>query len=128
MTTTYATAIKRHDEMRALDDEDLLDIGSVVLEEARRRGVTVNDCPAWCQTPSHPDLFSDEAHESRLTGDDCAHVNLVQDERSGQRELWVTIDERTDPVGVPALGAGARLRELAAMLTAAADRFEGIDD
>lgn len=121
---------RRHqgvEEIRALADLDLLDVGSVVLEEARRRGVTLNDCPAWCETPSHPDLFSEEAHTSRLTGDDSANVDLVQDERSGRRELAVTIDERTDPAFMPASGAVARLRDLAAMLTAAADRLERIE-
>lgn len=112
-------------QVRALSDDDLLDIGFLVLDEARRRGVTVNDCPAWCQTPSHPDLFSDEAYEVRLAGDDATNVLLVQDQRTGQRELFITPWERAGTVTVVA--SGAPLLDLLAMLTAALERLEQID-
>ena len=88
------SAIRRPAQVRALSDDDLLDIGFFVLDEARDSGVTVNDCPAWCQTPSHPDLFSDEAYEVRLAGDDATNVLLVQAEHRAARAVHSPVGAR----------------------------------
>jgi hypothetical protein len=53
------------------------------------------------------------------------NVLLVQDERTGTRELWLTVQPQADPVVVAA--SGARLRDLAAMLTSAAYHLAAVD-